>query len=311
MFPDCHRRVLIAVNKTHEGEMKSLFEREPLAHWQPLFADGFSKARFTLQHIPCDALIVHEELLDAEGHQGLAWLAWKKDYPTLFMGESAANFQRAYELGVQHCLVYPMALAHPPLVAVVLEHSRHAHESGIILARTEEQVTQMRRHIDRLVTMIWRTAPNKEDSHWYSEPFMLERLAEELARSERHKTPLSLALGEFKGEDPTDIILPEWTQQIVVKTKRRCDVVGQYGPSSFLLLMVQTPKTGGITCCKRLMTSLESPVEPKSGPRSAVRAYFGMTATQGNRFTPQSLLRAAEENLEAARHEKRACVIAD
>lgn len=308
MIADRRRRVLIAVNKTHEGEMKSLFEREPLAYWQPLFANGFSKARFTLQHNPCDALIVHEELLDAEGHQGLAWLAWKKDYPTLFMGESAANFQRAYELGVAHCLAYPMALAHPPLVAVVLEQARRAHDTGVFLARSEEQVAQMRRHIDRLVTMIWRTAPNRDDSHWYSEPFILERLQEELARFERHKTPLSLALGELKGGDSSDVILPEWTQETLIKTKRRCDIVGQYGPRSFLLLMVQTPKTGGITCCKRLMTSLEGPAESTC---SAVRAYFGMTATQGNRFTPQSLLRAAEQNLEVARHEKRACVIAD
>jgi len=75
MFAE-RRRVLIAVNKTHEGEMKSLFEREPLAHWQPLFVDGFSRARFTLQHNPCDALIVHEGLLETEGSQGLAWLAW-------------------------------------------------------------------------------------------------------------------------------------------------------------------------------------------------------------------------------------------
>jgi hypothetical protein len=305
------RRVLIAVNKTHEGEMKSLFEREPLAAWQPLFADGFSRARFTLQHNPCEALIVHEELLENEASQGLAWLAWQKEYPTLFLGQSPVRFQRAYELGVQHCLTYPMALAHPLLLRTVLEQLRKSYESSLVLSRTRDQLSHMRRHIDRLVTMIWRTAPNREDSHWYSEPFMLERLQEELARAERHKVPLSLAIGELKDEETPEPILPNWTPDALVKTKRRCDVVGQYGPSGFLMLMVQTPKTGGVTCCKRIQSSLEHSAESLPGPRGAVRAYFGVATAHGDHLSPQSLLRSAEQNLDAARRERKVRIVAD
>jgi hypothetical protein len=304
------RRVLIAVNKTHEGEMKSLFEREALAAWQPLFADSFSRARFTLQHNPCEALIVHEDLMEAEGSQGLAWLAWKKNYPTLFVGQSAAHFQRAYELGVQNCLLYPMTLAHPPLLATVLEESRKGLESSLALSRTKEHLTQTRRHLDRLVTMMWRAAPHTEDSQWYSEPFMLERLQEELARSERHKLPLSLAIGEMK-DDGAEAILPEWTPETVIKTKRRCDVVGHYGPGGFMLLMVQTPKPGSITCCQRLQSSLEESAQTLPGPRPAVRAYFGLASTAGDRASPQALLRSAEQNLDAARRDKAMRLVAD
>ena len=31
--------------------------------------------------------------------------------------------------------------------------------------------------------MMWRTAPHQQDHQWYSEPLMLERLDEELARA--------------------------------------------------------------------------------------------------------------------------------
>lgn len=305
------RRVLVAVNKTHEGEMKSLFEREALASWQPLFADGFSRARFTFQHNPCDALVVHEDLLEAEGNQGLAWLAWKKDYPTLFVGQSGARFQRAYELGVQHCLAYDMALSHPPLMATVLDQALKASKVVNELRISQALLTKTRLHVDRLVTLMWRATPHQEDNQWYSEPFMLERLQEELARADRHKVPLSLAVGEMQDEEKLDPILPDWTPDVLVKSKRRCDVVGQYGPRSFMLLMVHTPKAGGITCCKRMQNFLEHSAEELSGPRKAVRAFFGMTSTNGDRMSAQSLLRAAEQNLDAARNERQLRIVAD
>lgn len=304
------RRVLIAVNKTHDGEMKSLFEREPLAGWQPLFADSFSRARFTMRHNPCDALIVHEDLLDAEGAQGLAWLTWKKDYPTIFVGQSAMAFQRAYEIGAANCLPLDMALTHPPLLATVLQQAQKNLQMSTDLERSRIQLVQTRRHIDRLVTLMWRATPHRDDCQWYSEPFMLERLSEELARADRHKIPLSLAIGELNEDEREDARLPEWTPELLVKEKRRCDVVGQYGPRGFLILMVHTPKTGGFNCLKRLQTRLESP-EEKSQPRSPLRAFFGLTSTNGDRLSSQGLLRSAEENLEAARHEKLLRIVAD
>lgn len=303
------RRVLIAVNKTHDGEMKSLFEREPLAGWQPLFADSFSRARFTMRHNPCDALIVHEDLLDAEGPQGLAWLAWKKDYPTVFVGQSAMAFQRAFELGASQCLPLDMALSNPPLLAMILQQAQKHLQTSAELHRTKHQLAQARRHIDRLVTLMWRTTPHQDDCQWYSEPFMLERLSEELARADRHKIPLSLAVGELSDEEREDAILPDWTPELLIKEKRRCDVVGQYGPRGFLILMVHTPKTGGFNCLKRLQDRLEQPEQNQ--PRPAIRAYFGLTSTHGERLTPQGLLRSAEENLEAARREKLLRIVAD
>lgn len=309
MFAD-RRRVLVAVNKTHEGEMKSLFERDALAMWQPLFADTFSRTRFTLHHNPCEALIVHEDLLEAEGSQGLAWLSWKKDYPTLFVGQSADKFQRAYELGVQSCLAFDMALTCPALMATVLDQAIRAVDNGRSLRRAKEQLSQSRKHIDRLVSLIWRSAPRQQDNQWYSEPFLLERLQEELARAERYKVPLSLAVGELRDDDHAAPVLPEWTPDALVKTKRRCDIVGQYGPQAFLVLMVHTPKIGGLTCCKRLQSHLEHSAESLPEPRSPLRAFFGMTSTLGERSTPQALLRSAEQNLDVARQDRSLRIVA-
>lgn len=305
-----YRRVLIAVNKPHEGEMKSLFERDALSQWQALYADSFSQARFTLQHNPCDALVVHEELLEAEGNPGLAWLAWKRDYPTLLIGQNAVNFRRAYELGVQHCMPYEMILSHPPLLATGLNQSLKNSDAAKRGQRAKEQLTQTRKHLDRLVSMMWRTAPSQDECQWYSEPFIMERLHEELARAERHKVPLSLAVGELTNDDGLEPVLPEWTPEALIRTKRRCDVVGQYGPRGFILLMVHTPKSGALTCCKRLQTYLEHSAEQLAGPRGSIRAFFGMSTTLGDHSSPHALLRAAEQNLDAARKERDLRIVA-
>src|SRR3954452_20943150 len=104
-----NKRVLTAASKSREGDIKALFERDPLGKWDALFADGFSKARFILQHSPCDALLVHEDVLDREPIQGLSWLCLRRDYPVVLLGQSPSTFTRAYEVGVQHCLPYDMA----------------------------------------------------------------------------------------------------------------------------------------------------------------------------------------------------------
>jgi diguanylate cyclase (GGDEF)-like protein len=312
MLPHRHR-ILIAVSKAREGELKTLFEREPLGSWEPLFADGFSRARYILQHNPCDALVVHEDLLDTDSPQGLAWLVWRRDYPVVFLGHNPSHFRRAYELGVQHCLNYEMALTSAPLMSTVLNQARLALDNAVKLDRTRDQLGNTRRHIDRLVTLMWRTSPRHGDSQWYSEPFLVERLTEELARAERYKLPLSLAIGEVKApkrpdSEFPDSELPDWTADLLVKGKRRCDVVGQYGTNGFLVLMMQTPKAGGISCCKRLQNVIE---EHNERPRPSLQAYFGLTSTLGEHSSVQSMLRSAEQNLEAARHEPTMRIVGD
>lgn len=304
------KRILVAAASGRDSELKTLFERDPLGGWEPLFAESFARARFILQHNPCTALVVHEELLEKEGTQGLAWLAWKKDYPVVFLGESPVHFQTAFDLGVQACLPYPMAFANPALLATTLRNAEKSIQNVAQLDRTREQLTQTRKHVDRLVTLIWRSSPHNNDHQWYSQPYLFERLTEELARAERHKVPLSLALGEINQEGES--IFPETTPDLLVKGKRRCDVVGQYGNTGFMLLMVHTPKMGGMSCCRRIQNLIETPETVTTpGPRPAVRAYFGLSTTHGDRHSPQSMLRAAEQNLGSARTEPLQRIVAD
>ena len=97
----------------------------------------------------------------------------------------------------------------------------------------------------------------------------------------------------------------------IAKAKRRCDVIGQYGMSGFMLLMVHTPKPGALTCCRRLQKILEQTAAEKAANKTPARAYFGIAGSQSETTSAKSLLRCAEENLEMARTGLHDRVVAD
>jgi GGDEF domain-containing protein len=298
------RRVLVAARAAEEEALRPLFAAEVMAGWEPVEADSFHRARFTLQHTACDALLVDEGLYCAEGPEGLAWLAQQQDVPMIFLAGSEAEVcTQAYEQGATICLSRRTTLEHPPLLAAALR--RAAQGAALIRCqrRTRESLHQCRRQVDRLVGLLWRTVPMDTQTQWCSQRHVLERLQEEVARSGRHGHPLTVAVGEVQAqaEDAASLDAGQWIAQRLNRVKRRCDVAGQYGLHGFLLLMVHTPGKGGVTCCRRLQRALEEPAAPNVGPRGPVCACFGLASHGAQAPSPQALLRTAEVRLEAAR----------
>lgn len=306
-------RVLIAAAKDSMACLRHVFTHDPLDHWDVVEADSFSQARFCLQHNACDVLLVHHGLYDSEGPQGLAWLAWQRHTPVVFVAaDNAEHFRRAYELGIHFCVPHGLMVAQPALLLAAMEQAIQAGELRHRLRHTRERLSECQRHVDRLVSMMWRSSQRQADLPWLSQRSMLERLHEELGRVERHKVPLTVAIGELQPAEDAEGAweLPDWAAQLIARGKRRCDVAGQYGPHGFMLLLVQTPIKGGINACRRLRNVLEHPPEETPPPRS-LRAYFGISSTAVNQADPAALLRAAEQNLVAARTDTRERIVVD
>ena len=177
--------------------------------------------------------------------------------------------------------------------------------------RMKEQLAQSRRHNDCLVNLLWRSTPRSNDGTWFPQRYMLERLCEELARTERHGVPLTMVLGEVEPEN--DVVtpgMPDWAARVIIQSKRRCDVAGQYGTQGFLLLLVHTNQERAVSCCRRLQSILEEPPQTLQAPHR-LQSYFGVAGVGPGRNTPQSLLRHAEEKLEAARLSVKERIAAD
>jgi GGDEF domain-containing protein len=298
------RRVLVAARPDEEEALRPLFASDVMAGWEPVAADSFHQARFTLQHTACDVLLVDEGLYGAEGPEGLAWLAQQQDVPMVFLAGCEAEIcTQAYEQGATICLPRRTTLDHPPLLAAALRRAARGADLIRCQRRTRESLHQSRRQVDRLIGLLWRTVPIDTQTQWCNQRHVLERLQEEVARSGRHGHPLTVAVGEVQApaEDPANPDAGQWVPQRLARVKRRCDVAGQYGLHGFLLLMVHTPGKGGETCCRRLQRALEQPAAPSVGPRGPVRAFFGLASHGEQSPSPQALLRTAEERLEAAR----------
>ncbi len=308
------RRVLVAAGPAAIFSLRDLFSCPPLMHWEPVEADSFAKARFVMQHHPCEIMLVNEDLYQHEGDQALDWLTQTRAAPLIFLaGDKPSTVAQAYQHGAHMCLSRAMALACPALVATALDRAVALGEKHRTYHRLAKQLAQCRRHMDRLVHLIWRSAPADPDNSWCTQRHALERLHEEVARTQRHGGPLTLAVGEVQAGQPAALNEPvaAWTTEVLARAKRRCDVAGQYGLRGFLLLMVQTPTNGGVLCCRRLQRLLQTVPPGGPGPRGPLRACFGLAASSPENTSPQCLLRFADKNLEMAKAGKNEGVVAD
>lgn len=303
MFAEIERRrAVLAVSPGEESALRALFAREPLADWDTTVSDSFEKARFVLQHGPCDVLLVDESLVADQGEAGLTWLARQREVPTVFLaGVASSLWTHAFEHGVSACVPRQLSFEYPPLLAAALQRASHGTQLLRGRRQADDALKQCRRQVDRLVELLWRTTPLDPGGTWFTQRSILERLQEEVARSGRHGTPLTVALGEVQAEDDAATARQaEATARCITGAKRRCDVAGQYGLRGFLLLMVHTPEEGAVVCCRRLQHALES-VHPPRGPHGPVRACFGIASISGKDDTLQGLLSGAEQRLEAAK----------
>jgi GGDEF domain-containing protein len=311
------RRVLLAARPTEAVELQSLFAHAALESWEPLQTDTFENARFLLQHNPCDILLVDESLYQFVGQPGLAWLAQQREAPTVFLtGMEPVGLAQAYEHGVSLCLPRRLTLDNPALLAAALNRVAQIREMQRCQGRAKESLHQCRRHVDRLVNLLWRSVPMDPQCHWFSQRHILERLQEEVSRSKRFGSVFTVALGEVRvpteersEADANELV--EWVSKTIAGAKRRCDVAGHYGLQGFLLLMVQTPGSGGAAGCRRLQKQLQESVQPPHGPRGPIRACFGLSSFDRETTTSQSLLSRAEKHLEAARAGCGAGVVAE
>jgi len=292
------RRVLVAAGASAVFSLRNLFAHETLSdRWEPVEAENLTKARFVMQHHPCEIALLSEEVFMHEGDYALAWLTHGREVPVVVLtSDTATTVAAAYRHGADLCLSRDMAVACPAVLSAALDRAACLAEKYRGTRRTQTQLTHCRRHMDRLVNLIWRASPAGE-GEWGTQRYTLERLQEEMARVQRHGGPLTIAVGEV--QPATAPAIAEWTSAVITRTKRRCDVAGQYGLDGFLLMMVLTPEAGGVTCCRRLQRLIKNAAT--EGGRGPVRPAFGVASCATDVATPQALLRRAEQNLEHAK----------
>src|SRR5262249_61141364 len=130
-----------------------------------------------------------------------------------------------------------------PVWAVML---RQAPELADLQRRgqeTNEALEEARRQVSWLVNLLWETVPGEGRARWFTQRYMLERLEEEVVRTQRYGGPLSVVLGEVEGPPGAKLSEDEagqaatWVVEQISRVKRRSDVAGQYALQGFMLLL--------------------------------------------------------------------------
>jgi hypothetical protein len=300
--------VMLAATDVERVFLRQPFARPPLDQWDLLEADSLERVRFLLQHNTCDALVVDESLYPRLETDGLVWLVKFSKAPLIYLSHEQPQLaSAALTQGVAQWLPRDLAIACPALFDALLRRANEAAHLVDRERRAAAELRECRRQTNRLVSLLWETSAGESPKRWHSQRQMMERFHEEVARTERHGSPLTLVLGEVRLSSavpvPADAasVMETWPAEQITDAKRRADVAGQYGPNGFMLLLVHTAEQGAAAFCRRLQSLLEQSPGTSSGPPLSSRAYFGAAGYNSAAFTPKMLLSRAEELLDQAK----------
>jgi diguanylate cyclase (GGDEF)-like protein len=301
------QQVMVAAANAEATCLRLHFSRPPLDQWDLLEADTLERVRFLLQHNACDAMLVDESLQAHQAAEGLAWLVKSSKAPVVYLSGSHPEVAAAaLSQGVTQWMPRELALAHPKLLDALMQR---AIQSSSLIDRAHQaadELRECRRQTNRLVSLLWETSTGEVRTRWFTQRQMMERFQEEVARTERHGSPLTLVLGEMQPANAPSSnagnLLESWAADQIIRAKRRADVAGQYGPNGFMLLLVHTSEPGAKAFCQRLQCLLEQSPGTQSGPPISSRAHFGVAGYGSTAFTPKLLLSRAEEALDLAKN---------
>jgi GGDEF domain-containing protein len=289
--------VLLVGPEERRNALKAQIESR---RWEAAQADTLEQAQFVTQLHPADAVVLDTVLAGPGFSESLAGLVRDVPAPVVLVGDAEAPL--VVEALQRGALWLPAeAAGRPAVLTAVLDQvacigreRRQALADRAALAESQER-------IKRLVELLWEATPGEGPARWFTQRYMLERLDEEVARSQRYGVPLSVVIGEMRLE-PGEKLRPEhsnrlarWLAECIGNGKRRSDVAGQYGLHGFMLLLPQSSTEQAREACKRMRNLL---ADPPHDDLPRVHACFGLASAPSDVSTVQGLLRRAEERLE-------------
>lgn len=140
-----------------------------------------------------------------------------------------------------------------------------------------------------------------------------ERLTEELKRSERHGTPLSLLLTDidlFKkvndtyGHPAGDLVLKN-VSKILKKELRDIDIAARYGGEEFVVILPGTDSIGAMNIAERLRKAIMTETFSSDNRTLKVTTSIGIATVPADARTKEELIEKTDQALYHAKHNGR------
>jgi diguanylate cyclase (GGDEF)-like protein len=291
------RHVLFVAPQGRRAAMHDLVPRE---RWEAAGVDSLQQALFVLKVNPCDVVVVDSTLAGSNESEALSWLIREAAAPIVLVGD--AEPEVVVEMLEQGAVWLPgESFLFPSVLVAILDQEVRLSLERLQAAGVRSALCECQARIQRLLGLLWEATPAEGPTRWFTQRYMLERLDEEVARSNRYGAPLSVVLVEIRPERGERLCpeqahhLARWLADCIGKGIRRCDLAGQYGLHGFMLLLPQSSADQAREACKRMRGLLAAPPQ---GDLPPVRACFGLASVSSDGPTVQRLLRCAEERLE-------------
>ena len=146
---------------------------------------------------------------------------------------------------------------------------------------------------------------------------IVHRLGEEMLRSLRDVTPLSVILADidhFKKVNDTfghlagDLVLKE-IGSVLLRTLRPYDCVGRYGGEEFLLILPNCGIESALIRCEQIRSAVQSAQVRYGDSSLQVTASFGLVSVLPSHDEAEAVIRAADAALYRAKSSGRNCII--
>jgi|GEM_PF-2367151 len=175
----------------------------------------------------------------------------------------------------------------------------------------EQELEKKNRELEELNQVLQRQASIDDLTAIYNHRFILQRLREEVERSDRYSQPLSimmLDLDHFKsvndrfGHQTGDIVLYR-VAQTIKKALRHIDVAGRYGGEEFLVILPQTAREDALQVAERIREQVEGLIFDDKNLRITIS--IGVTSYKNENEQESELLARADHLLYQAKHSGR------
>ena len=178
-------------------------------------------------------------------------------------------------------------------------------DPGELLARAKALLRTKRAHdrIRRLQSTLEQMVVADPLTGLHNRRYLMDRLVQEMQRSDRHGEPLAFAMIDLDSFKPVNdqfghVIGDKVLRAVggaIAKSVRASDVPARYGGDEFAVILPQTPAEGAMRVCDRLLRAI-SEVTLQDGNGKLVK----VTASLGLAYYPADDVETAEDLVHSA-----------
>jgi len=182
-----------------------------------------------------------------------------------------------------------------------------------LLARVRALLRTKQTHdrIRKLQAALEQMVVNDPLTGLHNRRYLMDRLLQEMQRSDRHGEPLAFAMLDLDSFKPIndqyghvlgDKVLRA-VGNVIAKSVRVSDIAARYGGDEFGVILVQTPPEGAMRVCERLLRAIsELILQDESGKNCRVTASLGLAYYPADDVeTPEDLVHSADGALYGAK----------